>query len=81
MYPNNCPFLHFLLGIDSNSSEFERKLNPWESTPKGVQTQRRRVFDNKNRKLRGQKGMVGAGESSLLHNTGKSSSLWPPSCA
>ena len=36
-------------------------------------------FDDKNRTLRGQKGMVDAGESSLLHNTRKSPSLWPPS--
>ena len=33
-----------------------------ESTPKGVQTQRRRRSTTKNRTLRGQKGMVDAGD-------------------
>jgi len=34
----------------------------FEAPARGVQTQRRRVFDAENRRLRGQKGMVDADE-------------------
>ena len=57
------PFI-YLHGTHENPFSFnDFQAVACESKPKGVQTQRRRVFDAENRRLRGQKGMVDAGES------------------